>query len=172
MRLVLALSAVSLLVVGCSSESKFVGQAKKFKDKMCACTSAKCVSDVQDERRAERKKMKGDDTKMPSEGDIKKLIKISEEYNKCKKTLMEKHGAEHPRVLEIKKVADEVCACKDVDCAKAARKKLDANKKWVSGIMKHTRPLRKKISKCYMDLLSKPRAKPPATPPATPPAKK
>lgn len=153
MRLLLAVSAASLLVVGCSSENKMVGKAKKHAKAMCACKTAKCAYDLKLKQREESKNFKMSDLKDLSESDMKKIKKASEEGRKCEKDIMKKDGANHPVVKKLAAIADEVCACKDKDCAKKANKKAMAKGMFAFGLRKFTKPINKKRMDCYMKLI-------------------
>jgi hypothetical protein len=84
--LIFALSSVLALGACGSKADEVISGLKKYKDKMCACTDAKCADDVHKEFRDWRKDMKKDLKKedKPSESVMKEIGEIQNSYDECK----------------------------------------------------------------------------------------
>jgi len=130
-----------------------VSKYKKNAKAMCACKTAKCAYDVKQAQRKADKNFSMSDIKDLSKSDVEKMKEASKKMGKCRKDIMAKDGANHPVVKKLAAIADEVCACKDKKCAKAANKKAMAKGMFAAGIRKFTKPINKKRMDCYMKLI-------------------
>lgn len=133
---------------------KLMRIATQNRDRMCACTNAKCVYEAKKRQKASRKKMRLEDLSRLSKADVAKFRAIVGETRKCRRAMLKKDGQNHPVVKKLAAIADEVCACKDKACAKAANAKAKAKTLIVVGLRQWTKPLVKKRLDCFLKLLT------------------
>jgi hypothetical protein len=125
---------MTLGLVACSKKNEvdeFIGKMDAFKTKICACKDTACLDAVHKEQEEWMNKFaekagKNKDTK-PSEAQEKKMDAIKTDTDACEEKLeaADAKGQADAYMKETTAFADEMCACKDMDCANAVNAKID-----------------------------------------------
>ena len=122
MRLTILAFALALMAGACGGE---LSDFKSVTDKMCDCKDSDCADKVNKEYREVRKKLKekykGTE---PSESLEKEYKEIRSRYKECRRTARKAGGSgiaaddEEDDVEKYQEFVKQVCACKDLKCAK------------------------------------------------------